>query len=107
MVEEVVLWCRDGTSDKLWGVADYQGRAITFWGRRNKELAFKLLSSSEQAKLHKTIEKKRKDRCYKDSSFDELEAETPGFKAEFDQMLLVAILGDGFKHTSLETLQGN
>lgn len=105
MTGDVILWCRDGTSDKLWGVADYQGRRITFWGRRNRELSFKLLSASEQRKIEKTIEGK-KAKGYRETSFDELERETEGFKAEFDQMLLVAILGDNYKHTSVATLAG-
>lgn len=105
MVDEVVLWCRAGTSDKIWGVADYKGRAITFWGKRNTELSFKLLNDSEFRKLDKVIAKKKRDN-YMVSSFAALEEETPGFKSQFDQMLMMAILGDGFRHTSPDTIAG-
>ncbi len=103
---DIILWYRDLSSDKVWGVADYHGRQVTFWGRRNKELSFKLLSASEQRKIDKTVEKK-KAKGYRDSSFEELDTATPGFKAEFDSMITMAILGDNFKHTRNSTISGS
>lgn len=105
-MNDIILWYRDLSSDKVWGVADYHGRKVTFWGRRNKELSFKLLSASEQRKIDKTVEKK-KAKGYRESSFDELEEATSGFKAEFDSMITMAILGDNFKHTSSSTISGS
>ena len=44
-------WCRDGTHDKVWGIALYQQGSwehgvhtyATFWGRRGKKLQKKLV----------------------------------------------------------------
>jgi predicted DNA-binding WGR domain protein len=102
---DTVLWYRDLSSDKLWGIADYQGRAITFWGKRGGKLDFKLLNASEQKGAEKKADKKRRD-GYRDTSFEELEVELPGFKNEFDYQISMAILGDGFRYTSAATLAG-
>lgn len=87
----VVLWNNEGTSDKIWGVTDYQGQTVSFWGRRDRELQFKLVDGD----VHTMLEKKRK-RGYHDSSFEELEAMGPGFRERFDHMLVLCIVSDGF-----------
>lgn len=102
---DTVLWFHSGSSDKIWGVVDYNGRAVTFWGRRTSELAFKLLSDSEQRKIEKTIEKKKAS-GYVETTFDALNDITPGWKSNFDQMLMMAILGDNYRHTTLGTILG-
>jgi hypothetical protein len=102
-VDEIVLWNTEGTSDKVWGVVPYKDRAIRFWGARKAELAFKLLSAKEQRDAEKLANKKRRD-GYRDSSFEALEAEQEGWRGNFDQMLLMAILGDGFTATKPEVI---
>lgn len=104
-ITEIVLWNTQGTSDKVWGVVAYQSRAIRFWGKRTAELAFKLLDAKEQAGAEKIADKKRKD-GYKESSFEALEVEQEGWRENFDQMLMLAILGDHFTATKPSVLNG-
>ena len=44
---EYIGWCREGTSDKVWGIIRLDGNKwVSFWGRRGAKLQTKMLSAS-------------------------------------------------------------
>ena len=92
MSHECILWCNSGTSDKLWGVTTYEGKPVSFWGRRGRDLRFKLISKNDA----ETGRRKKLEKDYNPTTFDAIEAVTPGFTTEFNTMLTMCILGDGF-----------
>jgi hypothetical protein len=94
VIETIILWNHVGTSDKVWGVTDYHGRAVSFWGPRAHSLRFKLHAVGED--VEKLIRKKKSDRDYRESSFADMEIMKPGFQQDFDTMLTMCICGDGF-----------
>lgn len=93
MSYECILWNNEGTSDKLWGVTDFNGQPVSFWGRRGRELKFKLIS-------HDDFHKLRRDKIYKgdyrETSFEILEQMQPGFEADFKHMFTLCVISDGF-----------
>ena len=62
---EVILWHKSLSSDKIWGVNKYKEHLVTFWGRRERELKFKLLSKDEKNKIDKIIKNKINRRHYR------------------------------------------
>lgn len=95
---DVILWNNTGTSDKLWGVSPYQSTGVLFWGRRTGQLNFKLLSDKEYAKSEKQMQKKLLD-DYRVTSFEKLEKFEEGFIDRFNDMRMIAILGDQFRYS--------
>ncbi len=93
MVQQCVLWNNEGSSDKIWGVTEHNGQPVTFWGRRDRELTFKIVSPFEVDKL---IRAKKLKRGYREISFEALEAMEPGFLGRFEHMLILCIIGDRF-----------
>ena len=72
-------WCKEGTSDKVWGVICLQesesfwtkGKYLTFWGRRGAKLQTKVLegnfrevADSFRKKLRNGYAEVDKDRLY-------------------------------------------
>lgn len=93
MPYECVLWNNEGSSDKIWGVTDYRGQPVTFWGKRTaKELTFKLVEDDPK----KLADKKKRARGYKEISFEKLEELDPGFKERFEGMIVLCIVTDNF-----------
>ena len=89
---ECILWNRDGTSDKLWGITETQGVTVTFWGRRGKTLTFKRITADEASRLR---EKKLKN-GYLETTFETIEDNTPDFRTMMDEQLTICVLSDGF-----------
>lgn len=90
--ETCILWNNNGTSDKIWGVTDHRGQPVSFWGRRDRELKFKLISG---VFVDEMINQKL-DRGYRRTSFDHMESMQPDFKERFEHMLIMCIVGDAF-----------
>lgn len=88
-----VFWNNEGTSDKIWGVTTSDGRSVTFWGRRTRELTYKIVPDSDIAKL---IRKKVNDRGYNEVSQETLEELDPTFTERFRDGLVLATITDGF-----------
>lgn len=53
IVEDSCLWYRDYSSDKVWGIVQANGSPVSYWGRRGKELSFKVLTDRKAATLMK------------------------------------------------------
>jgi hypothetical protein len=79
MKYEHIGWCKEGTSDKVWGVICLReaetfwskGKYLTFWGRRGTKLQTKILEgnsrevqSSFGKKLRNGYTEVDKDRLY-------------------------------------------
>ena len=92
MKDFCILWNRDGTSDKLWGITEAQGETVTFWGRRGKVLSFKHVSVGEAMKLRD----KKLNNGYRTTTFATIEANTPDFRDMMDEQLVICVLSDGF-----------
>ena len=90
---ECILWNNDGTSDKLWGITHYNDHTVSFWGRRGRELQFKLISESDARNGY--VAKLRK-KGYRETTMTNIENITPGFAENFRHMLVLCIMGDNF-----------
>lgn len=90
--ETCILWNNNGTSDKIWGVTEHCGQPVSFWGRRDRELQFKLLKES----LVDNLIKDKLGRGYRRTSFDYMASMQPDFKERFEHMLIMCIVGDAF-----------
>ncbi len=101
MSYECILWNYGDGHDKLWGVTSYQNQYASFWGRRGNQLTFKKLPADED--IYKLIETKKRKRGYRETSFNELEGLDPDFRAEFDHMLIMCIMGNSFHKKKEET----
>lgn len=107
-------WCKEGTSDKIWGYVEFKnapeppagqrrwtwqrpepGSVYNFWGRRGKHISFKRhfglydlenLESLARKKLHPSGDKLP----YKKIAIADIEKICPGFAEEFENQLLAA-----------------
>ncbi len=92
MFEQCILWNNNGTSDKIWGITDHRGTPVSFWGRRDRELKFKLLTPAFVADMISD----KLTRGYRRTSFDHMASMQPDFKERFEHMFIMCIVGDDF-----------
>jgi hypothetical protein len=85
-------WCRDGSSDKVWGAiclqeatASYRGdgKFVTFWGRRGAKLQTKIIEGTSWD-VHKLFLKKQ-DKGYKEVEKNELDEVYPEFQKDLEK----------------------
>jgi len=83
-------WCKEGTSDKVWGAIQLEGRrAVTFWGRRGKALQTKLVNDDWD--LSKLVDQKRR-KGYCEVNRTGLDRVYPGFQEDLEKTAVWAIL---------------
>lgn len=92
-----IAWCREGTSDKVWGVIclqeptgdswDYinyhDAKFVTFWGRRGAKLQTKLWQGS--VRDTNVLFLKKQDKGYKAVELDELNEVYPEFQQDLEK----------------------
>jgi len=83
-------WCKEGTSDKVWGAIQLEGRrAVTFWGRRGKALQTKLVNDDWD--LSKLVDQKRR-KGYREVDRNGLDRVYPEFQEDLEKTAVWAIL---------------
>jgi predicted DNA-binding WGR domain protein len=83
-------WCREGTSDKVWGVINLdKTSSVVFWGRRGKKLQTKIDSDSWE--LNKLIRAKEK-KGYVKVDKDHLDRVYPEFENDLQATTVWALL---------------
>lgn len=96
MSKRHVLWCKEGTHDKVWGiicvaedvpVSDYwhfhSNKFITFWGRRGAKLQTKLWNGSNYEA--DTLARKKLNKGYNEIDQDFLDEVYPEFQADLEK----------------------
>lgn len=88
-------WCREGTSDKVWGVIplreeNWQGKYVIFWGRRGKKLQTKILEDSTWG-INDKIDSK-KERGYVEVDTTRLNELYPEFESDLSKTAMWAML---------------
>jgi hypothetical protein len=90
--------CKEGTSDKVWGmiqlpVSEQYGYPdyIAFWGRRGKKLQTKLHRSIPNWEVSKLCDKKE-DRGYNTIDVNRLEEVYPEFESDLESTAIWAML---------------
>lgn len=100
MKYKFIGWCREGTSDKVWGVIPLQeatletmvktGKYVVFWGRRGKKLQTKILEDSVWGIRDKIDSKK--DRGYEEVNTSRLNELYPEFEHDLSKTTMWAML---------------
>lgn len=95
MKYKFIGWCRDGTSDKVWGVITirediYNGTFLIFWGRRGKKLQTKILEDSSWGMIDKIDTKKA--RGYIELDTTRLNELYPEFESDLSKTAMWAML---------------
>jgi hypothetical protein len=84
----VILHCKQGTSDKIWGIAKVTvGGAVCFWGRRKGTLNF--IRYADEYNALKLVNAKI-DKGYDHINVDQKEEYLP---EDFEGQLMLALLG--------------
>jgi hypothetical protein len=86
-----LLWCQQGTHDKLWGIVQTDDGPITFWGRRGAQLTFK----RDHRDLYELSHQKRR-KGYRSVTVEEVANATEDFEASFRKMFIKAKLRDQY-----------
>lgn len=76
-------WCKDGTSDKIWGILQVGNAYYNFWCRRGAKMQFKATND---------LKYKHKARRYNEISDAQLEAIYPGFFQEAESNLVFDLM---------------
>jgi hypothetical protein len=85
-------WCKEGTSDKVWGAiclqeptASYRGdgKYVTFWGRRGAKLQTKIVEGSLWD-VHQPFLKKL-NKGYKEVDKNQLDEVYPEFQKDLEK----------------------
>jgi len=90
-------WCREGTSDKVWGVIklthsdNYWNDYLTFWGRRGKKLQTKLLRETGTYDVDRLIESKQL-KGYQEINHLALDEVYPEFQNDLEKTTIWAML---------------
>ena len=105
MKYKFIGWCREGTSDKVWGVIPLKenriigapgveaitgGTYVIFWGRRGKKLQTKILEDSIWG-IDDKIDSK-KERGYVDVDTTRLNELYPEFESDLSKTAMWAML---------------
>jgi hypothetical protein len=97
MKYKFIGWCREGTSDKVWGVIPIKGESIQsvntyviFWGRRGKKLQTKILEDSMWGISDKIDSKKV--RGYIEVDTTQLSDLYPEFESDLSKTAMWAML---------------
>ena len=98
MKYEHIGWCREGTSDKVWGAIclDHSGSSyndnayVTFWGRRGKKLQTKIVKGNNWTINEMFL--KKQDKGYRSVELDELNEVYPEFQQDLEKTAFWATL---------------
>jgi predicted DNA-binding WGR domain protein len=97
MEYKFIGWCREGTSDKVWGVIPlnaepyvYVASYVVFWGRRGKKLQTKILKDSAWGMGNKIDSKK--ERGYVEVDLSKLNELYPEFESDLSKTAMWAML---------------
>lgn len=91
-------WCREGTSDKVWGAIclSHSGTSygdnkyVTFWGRRGAKLQTKIVDGNNWT-IYQMFRKKQ-DKGYKEVAKNELDEVYPEFQKDLEKTAFWATL---------------
>jgi hypothetical protein len=91
-------WCREGTSDKVWGAiclyhsgTSYgDNKYVTFWGRRGKKLQTKIVEGNNWTINLMFI--KKTDKGYKEVDKNQLDEVYPEFQQDLEKTAVWAML---------------
>jgi hypothetical protein len=96
--------CKEGTSDKIWGIICLNGndheaannpwtsyKYVSFWGRRGKALQTKVYEHLSHYEANKLCDKKE-DKGYKTINTMRLEEVYPEFEQDLEQTTVWAML---------------
>lgn len=92
--------CKEGTSDKIWGIINISGRDIwhghyvSFWGRRGKKLSTKIYSDASDYEMSRLVDKKA-DKGYTMIDTARLEEVYPEFEQDLEATAMWATLMNG------------
>ena len=94
-------WCKQGTSDKIWGyftVGSDTGPFYIFWAGRGKALTFKKESDAfEVTRIRRSKENRHYLKAYTGISETKLAEIWPTFAEELEQRLSFAMLANRIK----------
>ena len=97
MKYKFIGWCREGTSDKVWGVIPLGTETylndvsyVIFWGRRGKKLQTKILKDSVWGIGNKIDSKK--ERGYIEVDTNKLDELYPEFESDLSKTAMWAML---------------
>lgn len=100
MKYKFIGWCREGVSDKVWGVIPLQeatletmsklGKYVVFWGRRGRKLQTKVLEDSVWG-IRDKIDAKI-DRGYIEVDTNRLNELYPEFESDLSKTTMWAML---------------
>ena len=98
MKYEHIGWCREGTSDKVWGAIclSHSGTSygdnkyVTFWGRRGKKLQTKIVEGNNWT-IHQMFDKKL-DKGYQSVEVDKLNEVYPEFEKDLQKTAVWSML---------------
>lgn len=79
-------WYKEGTSDKIWGILEVDGKCYNFWCRRGARMQFKATNTRKY--YHK------EDKGYKSITSAQLETIYPNFFDEAQSNLVFALMAD-------------
>ena len=85
-------WCKEGTSDKVWGFCstDGESQVYVFWGRRDRALSFKKSTVWESYSLSS----KKRDKGYRPVTESELREVWNTFDDDLQARLCFAIMAN-------------
>lgn len=88
--------CREGTSDKVWGLIrlsnnEFYNDYVAFWGRRGKRLQTKIHENIDRWDADKLANKKQ-DRGYNTINVNRLDEVYPEFENDLQQTTVWALL---------------
>lgn len=91
-------WCKEGTSDKVWGAIclqepeNYysQGKYVTFWGRRGAKLQTKILQGSSYTITD--MFRKKTNKGYTEVDKNKLDEVYPEFQQDLEKTAFWATL---------------
>ena len=93
---EFIGWCKEGTSDKVWGVIclhrieGFHYKYLVFWGRRETKL-----QTVTQEKTHWDIRKlinKKQEKGYVEINTDRLDQVYPEFESDLEATTMWSLL---------------
>ena len=96
MKYKFIGWCREGTSDKVWGVIPLKENLqsintyVIFWGRRGRKLQTKILEDSVWG-INDKIDSK-KVRGYAEVNISKLDELYPEFESDLSKTAMWAML---------------
>lgn len=98
MSHKQILWCKEGTHDKVWGMIQLEkpesyyhtGKYLTFWGRRGAKLQTKL--SECKSYEADTLVRKKLNKGYDEIDQRYLDEVYPEFQSDLEKTELWAML---------------